>query len=225
MKEMHDLRMMKEDEPTTGNLILGNEKGMVNNPYTIAEYEAILEEGTWGGGYVETLGNTPASENVFSNEDFGYGLLDYNGNPYPYGTLCVANAIKRVYMNTETYITLKTILREIDEITGENNSDGVALENMSNVLQHFFEYEIALPPSSDPFNSGPYPQYLGMYQTAEDNYHMVNITHFYGDGRLEYDDEQERGMQTVYTHNMNSSNMTYIYKITKTKTKNERNNP
>ena len=31
-------------------------KGTVNNPYTEAEYEAMLENDTWPGGYVEGLG-------------------------------------------------------------------------------------------------------------------------------------------------------------------------
>ncbi|MCM1372769.1 MAG: hypothetical protein NC113_05475 [Bacteroides sp.] len=31
-------------------------KGTANNPYTESEYESMVENGTWPGGYVEGLG-------------------------------------------------------------------------------------------------------------------------------------------------------------------------
>lgn len=32
------------------------EKGSLNNPYTIVQYEQMVEDSTWQGGYVEELG-------------------------------------------------------------------------------------------------------------------------------------------------------------------------
>lgn len=34
----------------------GNEKGSISNPFTVAEYEALLNAGDWKGGFVEGLG-------------------------------------------------------------------------------------------------------------------------------------------------------------------------
>ncbi|MGI6218487.1 MAG: hypothetical protein ACOYJE_01280 [Bacteroidaceae bacterium] len=74
------------NDPTVGA------KGTIDNPYTLEEFEAMLEAGTWGGGYVgneyipaeTTLPGvtiTPGGSSSYGGEDNWYCPLC--GHPYP----------------------------------------------------------------------------------------------------------------------------------------------
>jgi len=48
-------------------------KGMAKNPYTVQEFETLLEQGNWNGGYVESIGATKVvkTANVVSTSAYG----------------------------------------------------------------------------------------------------------------------------------------------------------
>lgn len=79
----------------------GAAKGTAENPYTEAEYEEMLNNGTWPGGYVQNLGycmkevvisssypsssdDLEFSDDAWSSQDFGssdFGSSDFDSDP------------------------------------------------------------------------------------------------------------------------------------------------
>ena len=55
------------------------QKGSINNPYTIDEYEQLHDQNLWEGGYVETLGQV-AQEVAVANCDSGYLYSEQDSN-------------------------------------------------------------------------------------------------------------------------------------------------
>ena len=53
------------------------QRGSINNPYTIDEYEQLHDQNLWEGGYVETLGQI-AQEVAVANCDSGYLYSEQN---------------------------------------------------------------------------------------------------------------------------------------------------
>lgn len=111
MKVINNMRMMRVNEPTEGSLVPDDEKGSVNNPYTIAEYETMQEEGLWNGGYVELFGFVASAEtsDSFSVEDscsFLYAY--YAGNPV------IQSLIAQLSTKMQNFITNNYLIIALD---------------------------------------------------------------------------------------------------------------
>ena len=48
----------------------GSPKGSVNNPYSNAEYESMIEAGTWNGGYVDGMGYVLSDVTVLGSSNY-----------------------------------------------------------------------------------------------------------------------------------------------------------
>lgn len=73
MKIIAELKVMNNKELSGRGFEQDEEKGTVNNPYTVAEYETMLGEGTWAGGFVENLGFAEGE----NNDDSSYMIYVY----------------------------------------------------------------------------------------------------------------------------------------------------
>ena len=76
-KKLQTLKVESVNEGVNAAQVANTEKGSVQNPYTIAELETMLEAGTWQGGYVESVGY-----NEEENNGLEYGLDGYDGYGY-----------------------------------------------------------------------------------------------------------------------------------------------
>ena len=73
-KKLQTLKVESVNEGVNVAQVTDAEKGSVQNPYTIAELETMLEAGTWQGGYVESVGyNKKMSIRSMATSDYGYG--------------------------------------------------------------------------------------------------------------------------------------------------------
>lgn len=91
-KKLQTLKVESVNEGVNAAQVANTEKGSVQNPYTIAELETMLEAGTWQGGYVESVGyNEEDYTSNYNMESYGYGggygifdsskPSDYTSNP------------------------------------------------------------------------------------------------------------------------------------------------
>ena len=63
-KKLQPLKVESVNAGVNAAQVANTEKGSVQNPYTIAELETMLEAGTWQGGYVESVGAMNKAENT-----------------------------------------------------------------------------------------------------------------------------------------------------------------
>ena len=67
-KKLQTLKVESVNEGVNAAQVANTEKGSVQNPYTIAELETMLEAGTWQGGYVESVGSVAGDDMSMYNE-------------------------------------------------------------------------------------------------------------------------------------------------------------
>lgn len=94
-------------------------KGTVNNPYTEAEFESMLNDGTWQGGFVENRGYCAKDIVVYGSYTdsnswhsfYDYWSSFYNSWPSNYGSWSYENPLESEYNKGNSFV-------------GENHENG-----------------------------------------------------------------------------------------------------
>lgn len=76
MKNVKKTKVTQSNNIVTPSFFQNKKKGSAQNPYSIEEFEEMLETRTWSGGYVESIGNTEtinySPNNNEENSDYYY---------------------------------------------------------------------------------------------------------------------------------------------------------
>lgn len=103
-KKLQTLKVESVNEGVNAAQVANTEKGSVQNPYTIAELETMLEAGTWQGGYVESVGSVAGDDMSMYNEELNT-LYEYARNNPSIGP-CVRVTTSRTGYGTSSTLSV-----------------------------------------------------------------------------------------------------------------------
>ena len=66
--------------------VIGGGNGSYGSPFTEEEMDAMMDYGTWDGGYVEGMGYVMGGVTIFGHSDPNGNLYGIYSTPYDYGT-------------------------------------------------------------------------------------------------------------------------------------------
>ena len=103
-KKLQTLKVESVNEGVNVAQVTDAEKGSVQNPYTVAELETMLEAGTWQGGYVESVGSV-AGEDMSMYDEVLNILYEYARNNPSTGP-CVRVSTSRTGYGTSSTLSV-----------------------------------------------------------------------------------------------------------------------
>ena len=139
-KKLQTLKVESVNEGVNAAQVANTEKGSVQNPYTIAELETMLEAGTWQGGYVESVGY-----NEEENNGVEYGLDGYDGygydntptiDPRSNGNDCAAFTVHSLLQHFNVPCNLLDIKASMENTYG---TDGLDQAQFSSFISSYFD--------------------------------------------------------------------------------------